>query len=373
MTDVGVVDAASEISTRADFSIVRYAQCWEDADTVLSALDVRPGDVCFSVGSGGENSISLLSYAPRKVIAVDISPAQNAFVEVKAAGFRVLTHPELLEFVGIRPSARRVALYKRVRPCLSAAATSYWDANAGILEDGMIAAGRFEHYLALFRRRLLPLIHSRATRAALLEARPPAERRRFYETRWNNWRWRALFKVFFSRYVMGRLGRDPQFFTYVEGDVAKPMFARTEHALSVLDASRNSYLQWIVAGEFATALPHTWRPENFEAIRGNIDRLEIQLVSAKSYLEEAADRSIDRFNLSDIFEYIPVEASDRLFTHIVRCGRHGGRMAYWNTEAPRRSPRSLAHRVRPLDDLSRRLHGEAMTFFYRAFYVEELM
>src|SRR5688572_23831938 len=136
MTDVGVMDAASEISTRADFSIVRYAQCWEDADTILEALDVQPGDVCFSVGSGGENSISLLSKAPGAVIAVDISPAQNAFVEVKAAGFRVLTHPELLEFVGITPSTRRLALYQRVRPCLGSAAAGYWDANATILEDG---------------------------------------------------------------------------------------------------------------------------------------------------------------------------------------------------------------------------------------------
>ena len=150
------------------------------------------------------------------------------------------------------------------------------------------------------------------------------------------------------------------------------MFGRTEHALSELDASLNSYLQWIVSGEFTTALPHAWRPENFEAIRRNLDCLEIRLVSAKSFLEEAASRSIDRFNLSDIFEYINVEASDRLFTHIVNSGRSGGRMAYWNTEAPRRSPRSLASRVRPLDDLSRRLHGETMTFFYRAFYVEEL-
>jgi S-adenosylmethionine-diacylglycerol 3-amino-3-carboxypropyl transferase len=157
----------------------------------------------------------------------------------------------------------------------------------------------------------------------------------------------------------------------VDGDIAQPMFARTARALSDLDASRNSYLQWIMAGEFVSALPHAWRPEHFDSIRTHIDRLEIRLVSAKSYLEIAADGSIDRFNLSDIFEYIPVEAADRIFGDIARSGRPGGRMAYWNTEAPRRSPRSLAHRVRPLDDLSRRLHREAMTFFYRAFYVEE--
>ena len=28
----------TEIGTRADFSIIRYAQCWEDADILLEAL-----------------------------------------------------------------------------------------------------------------------------------------------------------------------------------------------------------------------------------------------------------------------------------------------------------------------------------------------
>jgi S-adenosylmethionine-diacylglycerol 3-amino-3-carboxypropyl transferase len=120
-----------------------------------------------------------------------------------------------------------------------------------------------------------------------------------------------------------------------------------------------------------TALPHAWREENFDAIRSNIDRLEIRLASAKSYVADASDASIDRFNLSDIFEYISVEASNQLFAQIVRCGRPGGRMAYWNTEAPRSSPPSLAKRVRRLDELSDRLHSETKTFFYSAFHVEE--
>src|SRR5215470_6064084 len=32
----------SEVAREADFSSIRYAQCWEDADVLLDALDVRP-------------------------------------------------------------------------------------------------------------------------------------------------------------------------------------------------------------------------------------------------------------------------------------------------------------------------------------------
>ena len=131
-------DRASEIAARADFSIIRYAQCWEDADVLLAALDIHPGDVCFSVCSGGDNTLSMLSRAPAEVVAVDLSPAQIACLEVKAAGFRALGYAELLELVGLEASTRRPGLYASVRPLLSAASRAYWDANQAVLERGQI-------------------------------------------------------------------------------------------------------------------------------------------------------------------------------------------------------------------------------------------
>jgi S-adenosylmethionine-diacylglycerol 3-amino-3-carboxypropyl transferase len=360
------------IAARADFSILRYAQCWEDAETLLAALDVQPGDVCFSVGSAGENSLSLLSRAPGKVVAVDISPVQNACIELKAAGFRALEHAELLDLVGVRPSQRRHALYERVRQQLTPFARWYFDSNPRVIERGLVTAGKFERYFELFRRWVLPLIHSRRAVRALFEPRNPAERRCFYDQHWDNWRWRALCRLFFSRFVMGHLGRDPRFFDYVEGEVAAPIFTRAVHALTDIDPSQNPYLQWITCGQFLNALPHVWRSENFEAIRAHVDRLEIELISVESYLARAPATSIDRFNLSDIFEYISEASSAGLFEDIVRCGRRGGRLAYWNMQAPRRCPPQLAGRVQTLDELSRRLHRETSTFFYSAFYVEEL-
>jgi S-adenosylmethionine-diacylglycerol 3-amino-3-carboxypropyl transferase len=366
------VDSPAEIAARADFSIIRYAQCWEDADTLLAALDVQPGDLCFSVGSGGENSLSLLSRAPAKVVAVDISPAQNYCLELKAAGFRELTHPELLELIGVVHGEHRLGLYERVRRHLSDGAREYWDMHHGVIARGLIDAGKFENYFALFRRWIMPLIHSRRTVTALFEPRGAAERRRFYEERWDNWRWRILCRLFLSRFVMGHFGRDPRFFDYVEGAVAKPILARTVRAFVELDPARNPYLQWAACGRFLRVLPHVWRKENFDAIRASIDRLEIKLESVESYLSAAAHQSIDRFNLSDIFEYISPATSDQLFECIARCGRPGGRLAYWNMQASRRCPPALEEKIRPLDDLSRRLYYDTTTFFYSAFYVGEL-
>ena len=54
----------SEIVNRADFSAIRYAQCWEDADVLLEALDVRPGYVCLSIASSGDNALVIAQQMP---------------------------------------------------------------------------------------------------------------------------------------------------------------------------------------------------------------------------------------------------------------------------------------------------------------------
>src|SRR5947199_7899473 len=99
--------AASEIAARADFSGVRYAQCWEDADILVEGLDVRPGDVCLSIASAGDNALALLSRNPARVVALDLSPAQLACLELRVGAYRELEHGELLELIGSQPSRRR--------------------------------------------------------------------------------------------------------------------------------------------------------------------------------------------------------------------------------------------------------------------------
>ena len=62
----------SEVQAKADFTGVRYSQCWEDADILVEALDVQPGDVCLSIASAGDNAIVLLTRHPSRVIALDL-------------------------------------------------------------------------------------------------------------------------------------------------------------------------------------------------------------------------------------------------------------------------------------------------------------
>jgi S-adenosylmethionine-diacylglycerol 3-amino-3-carboxypropyl transferase len=362
----------SEAAERIDFSAIRYAQVWEDADVMLAGLDVRPGDVCVSIASAGDNTLALLTKHPSRVIALDLSAAQLACLELRVAAYRTLTHPELLELVGSRPSGRRPELYARCRSVLNARARTFWDARPAEIRRGIGGAGKFEKYFAFFRSSILPLVHRRATIRELLRPKPADARRRFYDTRWNTWRWRLLFRLFFSRAVMGRLGRDPACFRYVSTPVAEAVLERTRHALTELDPSANPYVHWILTGTHGESLPCALRPEHFDTIRANLDRLEWHRVSLEEFMERSRGREFDRFNLSDVFEYMSPGHYQQLLASIHRHSRAGARLVYWNMLVPRRRPDHFVGRLRSLDDLAEALHAADRAFFYGAIRVEEV-
>jgi S-adenosylmethionine-diacylglycerol 3-amino-3-carboxypropyl transferase len=364
----------SEAEVRADFaSLLRYAQCWEDADILVDGLDVQPGHTCVSIASAGENSFSLLSAGPKKVIAIDLNPAQLAAVELRIAAYRVLSHAELLELIGSRLSERRPALYARCRDAMPVDARAFWDAKPDEVAGGVGSAGKFERYFRTFRRRVLPLVHRRRAVRDLLTPKNRDARAAFFDSTWNSWAWRLLFRVFFSERLLGFLGRDPSFFKYAEEPVAEMLMKRVRHAFVELDPAANPYLTWIMTGMHGVALPHALRAENFDAIRANLDRLEVR----RSSLEEldARDGSlgpIDRWNLSDIFEYMSDGNAKALFGLIADRSRAGSRLAYWNMIVPRRGASYLPDRLRGREEESTRLFAQDKAFFYRAFVVEDV-
>jgi S-adenosylmethionine-diacylglycerol 3-amino-3-carboxypropyl transferase len=363
----------SEIQHRADFSKVRYAQCWEDSLLLIKSLHPANRN-CLSIGSAGDNSFSLLAAGAAAVTAVEMNPAQVACIELRKAAYLTLDHPAFLELHGSRPSTRRAALYAECRALLPAEARAFWDARPEFISSGIGGCGKFENYFRLFRSRVLPLAHPRKRLLALLDPRSPAERRKFYDEIWNNRRWRAIFQVFFSRTLMGALGRDPQFFKYVEGSVAERILARTEHALAVLDPAANPYLHWILTGTHGEQLPHALEAENFDPIRQALqeDRFRIHGASIEALLESEPDTRYDVFNLSDIFEYMSEANTETLLRRLVAASNPRARLAYWNMLAPRSRPDSMTKLLEPRASESSVLFHEDRAFFYSRFVVEEV-
>jgi len=362
---------ASALADRVQLDFIRYANCWEDADVLCAALAPAPGKRILSVASGGDNSLALAAEGA-EVVAADLNPAQLAGVELKMAAFRRLSHEGMLSFLGVRPGEDRAGVYAGLRGDLSPAAAAFWDARPEALTGGFFHHGKFERYFRTFRTRILPLIHGRRTVAELMREKDEPARRSFYESTWNNLRWRCLFRVFFSRFAMGRLGRDPELFRYVEGSVADRILARARYALTVLPTHANPYLDYLTSGTYGRALPRALRPEKFGLVQAGLDRVSLFLGPVEQAARAHPGGGFDGFNLSDVFEYLDPDACAALYGDLLAHARPGARLAYWNMLVPRRAPAAHASRVKSLEEQARALFARDLAFFYSAFVLEEV-
>ena len=376
---------------RVDFSLIRYSQCWEDTEVLLESLNIQENDICFGILSAGDNVFSMLAENPEKVVTLDISFPQIALAKLKKEVFNSFSYDEMLEFMGVTKSDRRIEMYDRIKENLDKEVKEYWDFNREAIENGIIHTGKFEKFFKIFREKILPFVHNRKRVEKLLEDKPEQERVDYYDKHWNNFRWKLMFKLFFSKYIVGKLGRDKEFFRYAEKNISEEMKERSRYAFCELSPHENPYINYILTGNYRKdCLPYFLRKENFDKIRKNLHKVEIIQSSVEEYLDNI-DYKINKFNLSDIFEYMSVENYSKLMEKIYDNANEDALLAYWNLIVERNSEkldykktdseievngkeknvdRKKFERMKELDS---RLHKRDMTFFYTDFVVEKVI
>ena len=376
---------------RVDFSLIRYSQCWEDTEVLLESLNIQENDICFGILSAGDNVFSMLAENPKKVVALDISFPQIALAKLKKEVFNSLSYEEMLEFMGVMKSDKRIEIYDRIKENLDKEVKEYWDFNKEAIQKGIIHAGKFEKFFKIFREKILPFVHSKKQIEKLLEKKSRQERIEYYDKYWNNFRWKLMFKLFFSKYIVGKLGRDKEFFRYAEKNISEEMKERSRYALCELNPYKNPYINYILTGNYRKdCLPYFLRKENFDKIRRNLHKVEILQSSVEEYLDQI-DFKINKFNLSDIFEYMSAENYSKLMGKIYDNAENNALLAYWNLIVERNSEKldyKKTHseiavtgketnvngkKYERMKELDRKLHEKDMTFFYTDFVVEKVI
>jgi S-adenosylmethionine-diacylglycerol 3-amino-3-carboxypropyl transferase len=354
---------------------ILYAQCWEDPEIDRAALGIGPDDTVFTITSGGCNALAFLVDDPRRVIALDLSPYQNHVLDLKMAAFRALTYTELLGFLGVEPSARRLELYRQLRPYLQAESRDYWDRQHAKLNRGVIHCGRYESFLQLTQRWFCRLLGGRELAKQLLAARNRTERERLYVERWDNWRWRLFTRILLSRTVQSLLF-DPAFFAQLDesfsfGDHFRE---RVRRAVVDLPLADNPFFCYILFGGYrgVRSLPTYLRRENFELIRSRLDRIETAVGACEAYLLTLPEGSISKFNFTNIFEWMTPQSFGALLRETIRVGCDGAVLTYRNLLVQRSRPESLRHSLIPDRELARQLHERDRSFIYRAYVVERV-
>lgn len=256
-----------DLTKRVKFNLLRYANCWEDVDLLLEGLAPHPGSKILSIGSAGDNSLSLLTTSPDIVVAVDVNKIQLYLIELKKNCIKYFSREETLGFLGFTTSASRASNFELIKKNLSPDCRQYWEVNFQQIADGVIHSGKFERYFRLFSQKVLPWIHSRSRVKSLLSTKTAQEQNAFYSEKWNTWRWRLLFRIFFSRYLMGKLGRDPAFLKEVKGSVSEFIYKKAEQHLKSVAAQNNYILRYNLSGSFGELLPHYLQESSYEMIK----------------------------------------------------------------------------------------------------------
>jgi S-adenosylmethionine-diacylglycerol 3-amino-3-carboxypropyl transferase len=360
-----------DLTQRAAFDFIRYANCWEDPEILIKGLDAKPGGQILSVGSAGDNSFSLLTTNPSVVVAVDVSMTQLHLIALKKACIKQLNDDELIAFLGFMPSETREQVFNKLKTNLDPTVRAYWEHHIEAIRLGVVHQGKFEKYFKLFSQKILPWIHTKTTTQALLSPKSAADQQAFYDQRWNTWRWRLLFKVFFSKYVMGKFGRDPEFLKEVKLSVGDFIFQKAERHLQSRQAQENHFLRYNLTGTFGTALPHYLEADNLPLVRQRLDKLHL----FAGYAQEAIQQygTFNSMNLSNIFEYMNPELFQSTAEPLIASMPIGGRIGYWNLMVPRRISGILPEKAKYLRDLSTQLTQQDKGFFYNQFVVDEII
>ena len=350
-----------------NFDLIRYANCWEDPNVLLQALQINSSSKVLSIASAGDNSFSLLSESPEMVVGIDVNDIQLYLCDLKKTGITHLDRQSFLVLLGFE-KGDAVGLYNQIKKDLKSDTKAYFDARTTLIEQGLIHQGKFENYFKIFRTKVLKYIHSHHRIDQLFSEKTAADQSAFYKNEWNSWRWKALFQLFFSKPVMGRLGRDKAFLKEVEVNVGQFIYKKAGKHLSSKEAQTNFMLHYIMKGKY-DILPHYVQEEVYEKVKANISKISFY----KGFAEDAFSEfgSFNRMNLSNIFEYMDLPTFCEVGKQIKDGSDHDTQIAYWNLMVPR-NLNLVDTAFEYEEELSKSLSASDNGFFYNQMIVNHV-
>jgi S-adenosylmethionine-diacylglycerol 3-amino-3-carboxypropyl transferase len=341
---------------------LKYSNCWEDADLLANAMQVDGNSHILSIASAGDNSLYLLKDNPASLTCVDLNEIQLFTSELKATAIQYLDYSTFLGFLGFTNATDRWVIFKQIESHLSMACSDYLNSNRQLITLGIIHQGKFEKYFQIFSNIVLPFIHNKKEISELFREKSAQEQKEYYDNIWNNRRWKFLFKLFFSKWVMGKFGREPEKLQHVEEKVSEFIYHKAAAHLSDRACQHNYILHYALTGNFGDELPPFAKEEHFNTIKQWLQNKQIvyKLNTLEDCLLDNTAPHYNRFNLSNIFEYMPVPMFHKNLEAIYQNSEKGSRLAYWNLMVVRQLTQSAQFEAIPNTAIDK-------GFFYRAF------
>lgn len=326
------------------FSGLVYPQIWEDADVDMQAMELGPAHSIVTIGSGGCNMLAYLSRAPRSIDVVDLNAHHIALNRLKLAAFRHLpTHRDVVRLFGMEKVASNSSSYDIfVSSNLDRETRAYWERrgitgrrrievmNGNIYRTGLL--GRF-----IGAGHLLARLHG-INLGEFVKSRSLREQRQFFDAQIA-----PLFDKPLIRFITNRksslfgLGIPPQQYDELakgsEGKTIAPVLRQRLEKLACHFPLRDNPFAWQAFARrypepHEGTLPTYLRPENYLAIRDNVDRVTVHHASFTELLSHKPAGSVDRYVLLDAQDWMTDGQLNELWTEIDRTAAPGARVIF---------------------------------------------
>lgn len=347
----------------AKFDFIRYANCWEDANILMEALDIN-GKVGVSVLSGGDNTLAMLTQNPQRIIAFDINKTQIHLFNLKKAGIKEFNYEDFITLLGVYNTEKSYELFLSLRGKMEKDSFEYFAKHPEFFKKGIINIGKFEHYFQLFKKYAVPLFSTRARIEKLASFKNIAMQKKYYENVINNKKLNFIFNMFFGFKVMGKFGRDKSFYDYVDDkkNSGQKFREHFDYGITHIVNYNNPYMNYVLTNRFTdSCLPIYLQKENFNTIKKRIDRIIVQQTDLIGI-----EGKFDFFNLSDIFEYMDKKDFEKNCEKLYSLTKKNSKVAYYNMQGKKYLDKD---NFKLLEKTSQTLTNKMQAYFYNEFLV----
>jgi S-adenosylmethionine-diacylglycerol 3-amino-3-carboxypropyl transferase len=275
-----------------------YNQTWEDPQVDFEALQISSRDVVVMVTSGGCNVLNCSLVSPAKIFSVDHNPTQNDLLRVKIKSIVSGSHANFFKRFG---------------------------------EGDLYTQGKLGFFRVL-RIWMLAFV-SRSTWQEFLSITDLNKQSKFYSQKilsrlWNPvTKYIPVFTMWFYGVSLRQIVRSLQQGQIFLKDI---YYDQINNLFTHVHISDNYFWQRIIQGRYPgfNCCPDYLKPQNYNQLKKQVKKITIVDSGLITFLKSQPVKSIDKFNLSDIPEFLSVANAHGLFQEVLRTGKNNSRIVF---------------------------------------------
>lgn len=377
------------------FDAFVYNQIWEDPRVDIEALQIDGSSRILTISSGGCNALNYLVEGPQTVTAVDLNRHHIYLLNLKLAAVKYLpSYDDFFEFFGEGKGKNTGSNYLRyIRPHLDMDTRHFWESNTfggSILYGERISffanAGLYDHsrngYFLRFFHSMSRLFGCKPDE--VLNAGSIEEQEQLYDKHIDPFFDSLVIKTLGKLPVtMFGLGIPPQQYDELKKDVDSGKSVidiyreRTKRLACDYPINENYFAWQAFARKYDTkdriAVPEYLKPQNYETLRSNIDRLNAKVGSATDEIKSSAAGTFNRFVFLDAQDWMNADQMTELWSAIAEKGEPGSRIIFRTAGAASPLdadlPEELLSRFHYEKEVSERLFKQDRASIYGGFHL----